>query len=85
MFAGTVPEMGWARSDGRAPFEFPAHLQKWSPGGAMRHFAFHSERCKAAPAHLKLVEIQRMTTCEMCWPPEPNNIACKFTRGEEPK
>jgi hypothetical protein len=49
-----------------APFEFPAHLQKWWPAGAVSHFDFHLERCKAAPDRLKLNEIQRMTDCDMC-------------------
>ena len=54
------------RVRGDLPFEFPEHLQRWSPASTMGHFEFHEQRCKAAPARLKLVELQRMVVCDMC-------------------
>lgn len=51
---------------GEAEFQFPEHLREWSPDGAIGHFTFHSERCKAAPQFLKLIELQRMVNCDMC-------------------
>lgn len=52
------------RADDR--FEWPAHLQKWCPSGALSHFGFHRERAAVAPRHLKLPEIQAMVKCEVC-------------------